>query len=131
MRRLRQKLALHVLPKKPELASSDSALTRSTDFQDGTSGPKIIQIPKELAAILPVDISGRKNKQQLGKSHPDYSKGIVLLLELFQEEDWAISAVAEKLQISTGSLSKLCIKDPKLKDVINKERQKRSLKPLR
>lgn len=88
-------------------------------------------VPPELAAILPKDAKGHRNKQRLGKKHPDYPKGIAVLLELFHQHEWSISRVATCVNMSTASLSKLVVADPKLKEAVNKSRQRQGMRPLR
>lgn len=90
-----------------------------------------IEVPADLAAILPYDAKGRRNKRQLGKKHADYSKGVALLLELFQESELSISITAKKLSMSTGALSKVVVGDKHLVEVVNKLRRSKNLRPLR
>ena len=90
-----------------------------------------IEVPADLAAILPYDAKGRRNKRQLGKKHADYSKGVALLLEVFQESELSISITAKKLSMSTGALSKVVVGDKHLVEVVNKLRRSKNLRPLR
>ena len=93
----------------------DDTLEQSSESYD---------VPPELYAIL-------RNKQRLGKKHPDYPKGIAVLLELFHQHEWSVSRVANCVNMSTASLSKLVVADPKLREAVNKSRQRQGMRPLR
>ena len=152
LRRLRQKIALSVASVDAGAGAGADADTDAED--DGSVGRaraggaeagavpadggaaaggdvQPIDVPADLAAILPYDAKGHRNKRQLGRKHADYSKGVALLLGLFQESGYSISIVAKKLSMSTGALSKIVVSDKQLAGAINRMRASVNLRPLK
>ncbi|XP_024535874.1 uncharacterized protein LOC9637859 isoform X2 [Selaginella moellendorffii] len=87
-------------------------------------------VAPELAQILPLKET-RKSSRQLGPNHPDYLLGLQLLLDLIDSVGGSVSIAAEKLGLSTGSLSKVITSDNSLLVAVNEIRASRGLKPLR
>lgn len=84
------------------------------------------EAPPELVRILPA-----QGGQRIKGRHPEFWRGVQVLLDVFVATDCALGETAALVGVSTGQLSRLVSSEPELFRVFNALREERGMRPLR
>lgn len=82
--------------------------------------------PPELVRILPA-----QGGQRIKGRHPEFWRGVQLLLDVFVATGCSLSETAGRVGVSTGQLSRLVTGEPELFRAMNALREARGMRPLR
>ncbi|MHC4876221.1 MAG: peptide chain release factor family protein [Planctomycetota bacterium] len=73
----------------------------------------------------------RNQRIAVNPSHQDFPSLLAEALDVLSAADWDVGAAASQLQVSTSQLAKFLKLEPRAFALLNAERQKRELRPLR
>ena len=85
--------------------------------------------PAELARWL--RLKGAPKGNAIGRKSAEYPLAVAQLMEVLTSHEFAVADAATALGLSTGALSKAVCGDNDLRAAVNRERQRRDMRPLK
>jgi hypothetical protein len=113
------------------IPSGKEARSAESRSQNVNKRAALKKLREKIAIEVRCDDTPSLDSLDVGPRNPRYPFLLALIMDALDRKEFRISEAALELGLSTGRLSKLLVRDPRLLTAVNKEREIRGFPKLR